>query len=66
MPGGGDGITVDHEGVLYLAAPGGIWLYTLDGKLLAKILLFEKTNNWVLSVMTVIFTLPPPLIMSRL
>jgi gluconolactonase len=44
-PGAPDGMKVDQSGNLYSAGPGGIWIFSREGKHLATILLPEKASN---------------------
>ena len=44
-PGAPDGMKVDQEGNIYSAGPGGVWIFSPGGKLLATILIPEKTAN---------------------
>ena len=44
-PGAPDGMKVDREGNLYSAGPGGVWIFSADGKALATILFPEKVAN---------------------
>src|SRR6201997_4899836 len=43
--GGPDGIKVDREGNLYGSGPGGIWIFSPEGKPLAVILIPERAAN---------------------
>lgn len=36
-PGGCDGFKIDKNGTVYAAGPGGIWIFTKEGKLIGKI-----------------------------
>jgi gluconolactonase len=40
-----DGMRVDREGNIYSAGPGGIWIFSPDGKPLATLLIPEQTSN---------------------
>ena len=40
-----DGIKVDHEGNIYVSAPGGIWIISKEAKLLGKIVGPERPAN---------------------
>jgi gluconolactonase len=44
-PGSPDGMKVDMEGNIYSAGPGGVWIFSPDGKALATILFPEKVAN---------------------
>jgi len=44
-PGSPDGMKVDEEGNIYSAGPGGVWIFSPDGKPLATIVMPEKTAN---------------------
>jgi gluconolactonase len=44
-PGSPDGMKVDEEGNIYSAGPGGIWIFSPEGKPLATILFPEKVAN---------------------
>jgi gluconolactonase len=43
--GGPDGIKVDREGNLYGSGPGGIWIFSPEGKPLGVILIPERASN---------------------
>ena len=45
LPGGPDGMKVDREGNLFAAGPGGIWIFTPDGKALGRIDTGQRTAN---------------------
>jgi gluconolactonase len=45
MPGGCDGMTVDHAGRLFATGPGGIFVISPQGKLLGRILTGRPTAN---------------------
>jgi gluconolactonase len=44
-PGGPDGMKVDREGNVYSTGPGGIWIFSPEGKALGTILVPERTAN---------------------
>jgi gluconolactonase len=44
-PGAPDGMKVDVEGNIYSAGPGGVWIFSPEGKPLATILMPERTAN---------------------
>jgi gluconolactonase len=44
-PGGPDGIRVDKEGNLYGSGPGGVWIFSPEGKHLGTIKISEKVAN---------------------
>jgi gluconolactonase len=44
-PGNPDGMKVDVEGNIYSAGPGGIWIFSPEGKPLGTILLPGRTSN---------------------
>jgi gluconolactonase len=44
-PGSPDGMKVDKEGNIYSAGPGGVWIFSPEGKPLGTILFDEKTAN---------------------
>lgn len=44
-PGNPDGVKVDVQGNLYGAGPGGVWIFSPEGKPLGTILLGEKVAN---------------------
>jgi gluconolactonase len=44
-PGAPDGMKIDQSGNVYGAGPGGIWIFSREGKHLATILLPEKASN---------------------
>ena len=44
-PGAPDGLKIDEKGNIYSAGPGGVWIFSPDGKLLGTILVPEKTSN---------------------
>jgi len=43
--GGPDGIKVDRQGNIYGAGPGGVWIFTPEGKHLATLRIGEKVAN---------------------
>lgn len=44
-PGAPDGMKVDQSGNIYSAGPGGVWIFSPEGKPLATILIPEKVAN---------------------
>ncbi len=44
-PGAPDGMKVDSEGNIYSAGPGGVWIFSPEGKPLATILIPERVAN---------------------
>ncbi len=44
-PGAPDGMKVDEQGNIYSAGPGGVWIFSPDGKPLATILMPERVAN---------------------
>jgi gluconolactonase len=44
-PGAPDGMKIDEQGNIYSAGPGGVWIFSPDGKPLATILMPEKVSN---------------------
>ncbi len=44
-PGNPDGMKVDREGNIYSAGPGGIWIFSPEGKPLGTILMPGRTSN---------------------
>lgn len=44
-PGNPDGMKVDQEGNIYSAGPGGIWIFSPEGKPLGTILITERVAN---------------------
>jgi gluconolactonase len=44
-PGAPDGLKLDERGNVYSAGPGGIWIFSPDGKPLGTIVVSEKTSN---------------------
>ena len=47
--GGMDGLKIDKNGNVFATAPGGIWIFNNNGKLLGKLRLNEATSNCALS-----------------
>ena len=45
LPGLPDGMKIDRKGNLFASGPGGIHIYSPDGKLLGRIETGEKTAN---------------------
>ena len=45
LPGRPDGMKADADGNLYVTAPGGVWVYSLEGELLGKIVCPEMVAN---------------------
>jgi gluconolactonase len=43
--GGPDGMKVDVEGNIYSAGPGGVWIFSPDGKPIATLLIPERVGN---------------------
>lgn len=43
--GGPDGMKLDVEGNIYSAGPGGVWIFTPEGKPLGKLLIPERVSN---------------------
>jgi gluconolactonase len=43
--GGPDGMKVDSEGNVYSTGPGGVWIFSPEGKPLATLLIPERTSN---------------------
>ena len=43
--GGPDGMKVDEEGNIYSAGPGGVWIFTAEGKPLGTLLIPERVSN---------------------
>lgn len=37
LPGAPDGLKIDHKGNLFATGPGGVWIFSPDGKLLGRI-----------------------------
>ena len=44
-PGAPDGLKLDEQGNIYSAGPGGVWIFSPDGKPLSTILMPEKVSN---------------------
>lgn len=44
-PGGPDGMKVDREGNIYSSGPGGLWIFSSEGKPLATIAIPERVSN---------------------
>lgn len=44
-PGTPDGMKVDVQGNIYSAGPGGVWIFSPDGRHLGTILIPERTSN---------------------
>ena len=44
-----DGLKIDKKGTVFASGPGGVWIFTAEGKLLGKIKLSEATSNCALS-----------------
>ena len=44
-PGAPDGMKVDEKGNIYSAGPGGIWIFSPEGKPLGTIVIPERTSN---------------------
>lgn len=44
-PGSPDGMKIDEQGNIYSAGPGGVWIFSPEGKPLATILMPEKVAN---------------------
>jgi gluconolactonase len=44
-PGAPDGMKVDQQGNVYSTGPGGVWIFTPEGKPLGIILMSEKAAN---------------------
>lgn len=44
-PGSPDGMKVDQQGNIYSAGPGGVWIFSPEGKPLATIVMSEKVAN---------------------
>lgn len=43
--GGPDGMKVDEQGNIYSAGPGGVWIFTPEGKPLGTLLIPERVSN---------------------
>lgn len=44
-PGNPDGMKVDEQGNIYSAGPGGVWIFTPEGKHLGTLLVPERVSN---------------------
>ena len=44
-PGAPDGMKIDSQGNIYSAGPGGVWIFSPDGKPLGTIVISEKVAN---------------------
>jgi gluconolactonase len=44
-PGSPDGMKVDRQGNIYSTGPGGVWIFSPEGKALGTILVPEPTSN---------------------
>jgi gluconolactonase len=44
-----DGLKIDKEGNVFATGPGGVWIFSKDGKLLGKIKIPEATSNCAFS-----------------
>jgi len=44
-PGNPDGMKIDVEGNIYSAGPGGVWIFTPEGKALGTIVFSERVSN---------------------
>ncbi len=44
-PGAPDGMKIDEEGNIYSAGPGGVWIFSPEGKALGTIEMPERTSN---------------------
>lgn len=44
-----DGLKIDRSGTIFASGPGGIWIFSREGKLLGKIRLPEAASNCALS-----------------
>ncbi|MGB6692494.1 MAG: SMP-30/gluconolactonase/LRE family protein [Terracidiphilus sp.] len=44
-PGAPDGMKIDEQGNIYSAGPGGVWIFSPEGKPLGTILMPERTAN---------------------
>jgi gluconolactonase len=44
-PGGPDGMKVDEEGNIYSAGPGGVWIFSSEGKALGTIVMPGRISN---------------------
>ncbi|UCF14209.1 MAG: SMP-30/gluconolactonase/LRE family protein, partial [Phycisphaerales bacterium] len=45
LPGAPDGLKVDHQGNLFATGPGGVYVITPEGELLARIHTGQRTSN---------------------
>lgn len=45
FPGLPDGLKVDHQGNIFATGPGGVYIFSPDGKLLGRISTGERTSN---------------------
>lgn len=45
MPGAPDGMTIDSKGNLFATGPGGVYVFSPDGKLLGQIFTGHRTSN---------------------
>jgi len=45
LPGSPDGLKVDRQGDLFATGPGGVYIITPEGKLLARIHTGKRTSN---------------------
>jgi len=45
MKGGCDGLKVDVDGNVYATGPGGVWIFSPEGKVLGRLQTFERTAN---------------------
>jgi gluconolactonase len=43
-PGNPDGMKIDEQGNIYSAGPGGVWIFSPEGKPLATMLIPEKVS----------------------
>ncbi|MEX0824676.1 MAG: SMP-30/gluconolactonase/LRE family protein [Pirellulaceae bacterium] len=48
LPGLPDGLTVDPKGNLWASGPGGIYVFTAEGKLIGRLLTGQRTSNCTL------------------
>lgn len=49
IEGSRDGLKVDKNGNIFATAPGGVWIFSNEGKILGKLNLPERTSNCALS-----------------